>query len=175
MVIEMFGSKSGDTIFPTGRVLCKTCHSSVQSIPKLEKKLLDLNQQIREQLRHAGLPYGLTRLPRQERQSVEAPTCTTPPADSSKGIGGSKRSNDTRDPPAKRRCLPFNHSSPKPGSSMNPMIASNGSPVVAVSLYHKLNVPKPGTAYTSGTNIPVALNRNSTATSRARVKKEKVD
>ena len=75
MVIEMFGSKSGDTIFPTGRVLCKTCHSSVQSIPKLEKKkkLLDLNQQIREQLRHAGLPYGLTRLPRQERQSVEAP------------------------------------------------------------------------------------------------------
>eukprot|EP00731_Ephydatia_muelleri_P031261 Em0022g775a len=56
MVIEMFGSKSGDTIFPTGRVLCKTCHSSVQSIPKLEKKLLDLNQQIREQLRHAGLP-----------------------------------------------------------------------------------------------------------------------
>ena len=131
MVIEMFGSKSGDTIFPTGRVLCKTCHSSVQSIPKLEKKLLDLNQQIREQLRHAGLPYGLTRLPRQERQSVEAPTCTTPPADSSKGIGGSKRSNDTRDPPAKRS---FNHSSPKPGSSMNPMIASNGSPVVAVSL-----------------------------------------
>ena len=95
MVIEMFGSKSGDTIFPTGRVLCKTCHSSVQSIPKLEKKLLDLNQQIREQLRHAGLPYGLTRLPRQERQSVKAPTCTTPPADSSKGIGGSKRSNDT--------------------------------------------------------------------------------
>ena len=85
MVIEMFGSKSGDTIFPIGRVLCKTCHSSVQSIPKLEKKLLDLNQQIREQLRHAGLPYGLTRLPRQERQSVEAPTCTTPPADSSKG------------------------------------------------------------------------------------------
>ena len=129
MVIEMFGSTSGDTIFPTGRVLCKTCHSSVQSIPKLEKKLLDLNQPIREQLRHAGLPYGLTRLPRQERQSVEAPTCTTPPADSSKGIGGSKRSNDTRDPPAKRRCLPFNHSSPKPGSSMNPMIASNGSPV----------------------------------------------
>ena len=92
MVIEMFGSKSGDTIFPTGRVLCKTCHSSFQSIPKLEKKLLDLNQQIREQLRHAGLPYGLTRLPRQERQSVEAPTCTTSPADSSKGIGGSKRS-----------------------------------------------------------------------------------
>ena len=89
MVIEMFGSKSGDTIFPTGRVLCKTCHSSVQSIPKLEKKLLGLNQQIREQLRHAGLPYGLTRLPRQERQSVEAPTCTTPPADSSKGISAS--------------------------------------------------------------------------------------
>ena len=87
MVIEMFGSKSEDTIFPAGCVLCKTCHSSVQSIPKLEKKLLDLNQQIREQLRHAGLPYGFTRLPRQEteeRQAVEAPTCTTPPADSSK-------------------------------------------------------------------------------------------
>ena len=64
---------------------------SVRNIPKLEKDLRELTQQIREQLRRAGVSYGFT-FQSNDSQAVEVPTCTTPSAQTSQGNGSLKRS-----------------------------------------------------------------------------------